>query len=309
MGRLCFAVAGLLMIASACTKDNAIKEECRVEVVFDTGRPGSKSADPSDEDAINDVNIFVFNSLSGLLETHVYLDRKTYGKQPLGMNLLTNVRYNVAACLNCGYRLPDIKSMDELPTFRYYMVYPDDYSAGMPMAAYKEGFVPGKEEGPLVLQATRLLAKIYLTIDRSALNSDVTMTVAEAEIGGCPRSITPFSASKPEGKNDVFSKGFYKKGIQADNLNRDNGGGKSGEVCLYMFESINSAVSPYIQLRLNYLSRETSAGNGKWLYYRFYIGEKEGNTDIKRNTRYHFTVFPHGTGIEGNPSWKVVFTD
>ena len=301
------------MLASCTKEGGGPGEPCRVEVCFETS--GTKSFDPADEDAVNDVNLFIFNGISGLLESHVYKDRKSFGKEPLSVDLLTNISYEVAACLNFGYRLPDVKTLDELPQLRYYMVYPDDYSVGVPMAAYVKGFVPGREDGSLlVMQAQRLLAKITLSIDRSALSQDVQLTVAEAELGGCPRSVTPFASSRPEGKNDVFSKGFFKKGVSVDALNKDG-----GSVSLYMFESLNgdlptsvtnpstAAIYPYVQLRINYMSPQVAGS--KWLYYRFCIGEKDGNSDIKRNTRYHFTVCPHGSGLDGAPSWRVEFTD
>lgn len=302
---ICLAVLASLPVS--CTKDRLPEEGRRVEVRFNTG--GTKSNDPASEDAVNDVNLFVFNSISGLIESHIYMDKKALGKEPLAMDLLTNISYDVAACINFGYRVPDVRTINELPDFRFYLVYPDDYSTGMPMSAIYKGFVPGKQEGPLVMEAGRMMAKIGLTIDRSALNPDVSMFVEEAEIGNCPKSMTPFADSKPDSKSDIFTKGFFKKGIPVDVLNSNDGNGKSGEVSLYMLESLDSGLKPYIQLRLNYVSSASSSGNGKWLYYRFYIGPREGETNIKRNTRYHFTVFPHGTGIEGAPSWKVEFTD
>ena len=304
---LIICLAAVSSLLASCTKGSLQEEGRRVEVRFNTA--GTKSKDPASEDAVNDVNLFVFNSISGLMESHIYMDKKTYGKEPLTMNLLTNISYDVAACLNFGYRVPDVRTLDELPDFRFYLVYPDDYSTGMPMSAIYKGFVPGKQDGPLVMEARRMMAKIGLTVDRSDLNKDVSMFIEEAEIGNCPKSMTPFADSKPAGTNDIFTKGFFKKGIPVDVLNSNDGNGKSGEVCLYMLESLDSGLKPYIQLRLNYVSSSTSSGNGKWLYYRFYIGPQEGDTNIKRNTRYHFTVFPHGTGIDGAPSWKVEFTD
>lgn len=310
-----------IFFASACQKEASANKSCRVEVVFDTGTLGSKSSDPKDEDAVNDVNLFVFNSLSGMMESHIYLDKKTYLGKPVSMNLLTNIEYEVAACLNFGYKLPDINTIAELPSFKYYMVYPDDYSVGVPMSAFHSGFVAGQGDSPLILQAERLLAKITLSVDRSDLNKDVKMTVLEAEIGGCPRYVTPFSDSKPDGRNDVFQKGFFKKGINVDNLNTSSGeDGKSKEVNLFMFESIGgdlpemdnptlAAVYPYIQLRMSYLGPDAEASSGKWVNYRFCIGEEEGSANIKRNTRYHFTVCPHGTGLDGAPSWKVEITN
>lgn len=301
------SLAVALATVPACIKESTPGEMRPVEIRFETG--ATKSKNPASEDAVNDVNIFAFNSISGLMESHVYHDSKTYGKEPLTMNLLTNISYDIAACLNFGYRVPDIKTVQDLPAFRFYLVYPDDYSTGMPMSAVSRGFVPGKQDGPLIMKAGRMMAKIGLTIDRSALNKDVSMFIEEAEIGNCPKSMTPFASSKPEGKSDIFSKGFFKKGIPADSLNSNDGNGKSGKVSLYMLESLDSGLQPYIQLRVNYVSPETSAGNGKWLYYRFYIGPREGDTNIKRNTRYHYTVVPHGTGIDGAPSWNVEFTD
>lgn len=311
----------MLICFAACEKaPDSSGEKSLVAIVLDTG-PGVKSKDPSDDSAVSDVNLLVYNSRSGMLEEHLWLDSKTFTGGKITMTLLRNVRYTVAACINFGYKIQDVPTLEKLKEFRYYMVYPDEYSLGLPMAALREGFTPGQDEGPLILKAERLMARITLTIDRSGLDKDVIMTVAEAEIGGCPRSVTPFDSSRPTGRSDVFSKGFFKKGIPVNDLNINSGEGrKSRSVDLYMLESLSGelpamdnptlvAVYPYIQLKIDYIAPGVYAGIGKWLTYRFCIGEKEGNADIKRNTRYHFTVCPQGTGLSGEPSWKVEFTN
>ena len=183
------------------------------------------------------------------------------------------------------------------------------------MAAKIENFV-ADSSGRLSLKAERMMAKIVLTIDRSLLAEDVTMAVRQARIGGCPRSMSPFRESRPEGRSDVFKNGFGKLEAEVDNLNRDKSGGRSGEVNLYMLESLSGPVPasvkdpsaagiyPYIELEISYKSAKYYTKPGQWLVYRFCIGDEEGLADIRRNTLYRFTVRPEGTGID-EFSWRV----
>ena len=291
---------------------------CTVLLSFEA--PESKSADPPDESKISDVNLFVFNSQSGSLEEHLYIDTRNFTGEPLEIALLNGVRYDIAACFNFGYRLPRCGGRKDLASMRYYMVYPDEYRIGMPMSALEEGFLAG-ENASLILKAVRLMAKISIRMDRRDLDEGVVMNVAEVVVGGCPKSVTPFSDSKPLDRTDVFAQGFTKNGLAVDNLNKAGPeNGRSQEVDLYMLESLNGdlpsemsdptkayAPYPYIEMRIDYYSPPTE-GTGLWLMYRFCIGEEEGNADIKRNTRYRYTVCPHGTGLDLNPSWRVEFT-
>lgn len=294
-------------------------EKCTVGVRLQQEGIGVKSKDPGDENKISDINLFVYNSVSGFLEAHVYIDSRNYGKVPLTVDLLKNVRYDFAVCANFGFKPKAPESLEALKEMRFYLTYPDEYGTGIPMSGMIRDIIP-KDDGMSVnMTVTRLMAKIGIAIDRSKLNSDVRMNVSRLSIGGCPKSAKPFADSKPAGRNDIFENGFFKDGRAADFLNIEASEGKSQEVYVYMLESLGgdrpsnldnpaaAAIYPYIELKMDYVGTENNTA--KWLVYRFCIGEKEGNSDIRRNTTYHFTVTPHGNGLDKQATWMVEFTN
>lgn len=301
---------------TSCQKQDSLKKT--VSVSISTIGIASKSNDPTDEEAVSDINLFVFNNISGRLETQVYLDKRNYHGGGVSMDLLSGIRYEAVAALNLGYKIQGIRVIEDLTRYRYYMAYPDEYKAGIPMATEKVSFVAGQQAGTIILHAERLMAKISLSIDRSGLDRDIRITAAEAEIGGCPKSVTPFSESRPLGKSDIFAKGFNKTGTQIRNLNSTNVDGKSKEVSMYMLESIGgmlpgmdnpsaAATYPYIQVKMDYMKADGTPLSG-YLTYRFCIGDHVGSANIRRNNEYHFTICPQGDGLSGEPSWKVEIT-
>lgn len=287
--------------------------QCPTTIFFDLGPDRCKSSDPPEEYLVSDVNIFIFNSVEGILEESSYSDSRNLS-QGITVPLLKGAAYDIFACLNFGYPIAGIKTKDDLKALRFHLAYPDEYHGGIPMAARLESF--STDSSFVILRPERMMSRIVLKMDRSLLSDGVSMSVRRVRLVGCPKSMSPFLESRAEGKDDIFRDGFNKTESEADNLNRDGPGRQSSEVCLYMLENLAgkipssvtdpsaTGVYPYVELEMDYVSKSLHSKPGEWLIYRFCIGEAEGVADIRRNTIYRYTIRPEGSGVE-EFSWRV----
>ena len=191
---LCAVYVAALSGCSALPENAPSDRVADVEICLRTSAAlsHSRAADP-DEELISDVNLFIFND-RGVLEERAYLERRDIdvagGSVSVHRKLLLEVPYDIYACANIGYAL-DLTTREELEAYRYHLIYPDEYSRGIPMCAQHlraEAF----EGEPIVLELERTMAKISLRIDRTALNPGVRLIVKRVTIGGCPRSVTLF---------------------------------------------------------------------------------------------------------------------
>ena len=287
--------------------------------------PGTRSEDP-DENLVSDMNILVFDS-NGMLEEKVYLKTSQMEKSEAGYvyrtTLLRGCRYSVYACANMGYSL-DLSTIEELEGYRYYLVYPDDYRMGMPMCGKAEDItVP--YDGKVSVPLERLMAKVSLSIDRSALSEDVEFHVRRVLVGACPRSATLFKDSMAATVDDIFNIGFSKDYDDVALLNVDTGYGKSGSTDVYILENMHgdlldasisdqdkvfdegnplAGLCSYIEIEADYISDSHYTEPGESLRYRFYLGEDNGNFDVRRNRHYDICVRPENDGISED-SWRV----
>jgi len=318
-----YAMLACLLAACACSREG---EVCPVptRILLDPGLPDTRASDP-DEQLISDYNLLIFNAF-GILEEKVYVPRRKLklqdGKAVFTTSLLLDVPYSFYAVANIGYELP-CRTLEDLKQYRYYMTYPDEYSQGIPMAARAENTAVG-HSGTFTLPLERVMARIDLSIDRSALDDDVTFVVDEVMVGGCPSSALLFSESRANDVAETFTVGFTKSGVETHALNRDIRPGHSGTVGLYLLENcqgdlLDNVTTPsgkvftdgrytqicsYIEIRAQYQSPRLSSQPGSHLIYRFYLGESLNNFDVRRNTLYSITVRPEGDGLSEN-SWRV----
>ena len=315
-------ILAVLLLAPSCERPAA--EPSRTEILLDPGIPATRSADP-DEHLISDYNILIYNCFGILEEKRFYSSRtlKTQnGKVVHTTQLLRDVPYWIYACANLGYELPRL-SLEEVKSYRYHMAYPDEFSKGMPMSGRLENFSTGGQS-QVTLPLERAMARIDLSIDRTALNADVSFTVTEVSVGGCPSSVVLFGESKAETAADVFTKGYGKENSQVRALNTDITLGQSGTVSVYLLENRQgdlldgvtddrgkifsdgryAEVCSYIEIKADYHSDRWHSAPGEHLVYRFYLGGSLNNFDVTRNCRYRVTVRPEGTGLNED-SWRV----
>ena len=270
----------------------------------------TKSADP-DEDRIEDLNLFLFGEDSVLLEKRFFQGkdiRRENGLPSCNISLIKDCRYSIFAVANTGFSLTGINTWKDLMSYRKHMAYPDEFSRGIPMSGKLEGF-SCSNQAPVTVPLYRMMAKISIRMDRSALNEGVKMNVATLTVGNCPNSALAFGPSRIMNESQKFSKGYMKSLAAADNLNKGADGGLSREVSLYSMENLqgedSGGLGSYIEMELEYQSAKQYTGAGKSLIYRFFLGDSKGNHDVERNCEYHFTVKPEGDGLMTDDSWRV----
>ena len=318
MKRILFA----LLFIVACTREEPPTVSCRF--TLQESRVLTRAADP-DETRISDYNLFIFNA-QGILEERVYVPARTLkltdGKVQYSTRLMRDVPYIILAGANLGYELP-FRTLEDALEYRYPLAYPDEYSQGIPMAARVEG-TPAGEDWTVEVPLERLMARLDISIDRRALDRDVSFKVRELRIGGCPSSVRMFGPSRARNRDEVFTGGFLKDGHETDPLNRDITLGESGTVSLYMLENCQGdllqgveteqgkvfteghydEICSYVELRAEYSSASYHTKPSTRLIYRFYPGENPGNFDIRRNCIYRITIRPEGSGLSED-SWRV----
>lgn len=314
----------LTIVLSAC--GNNLEEGRMAEVIVDFANIdfSTKALDP-DEEKIHDVSILVYDS-NGFLEESLWYVGKDIAKN-IRLNLLTDKEYRFLACANFGYRVssPDI---DEILDHRFYLAYPDEYQNGIPMTA-DSGLIRIGTETRISLRLIRLMSKISLRLDRSALNDDVDMKVMSVKIGNCPKSVKSFGSSKADRPDECFSVGFHRDADECRPLNEIARSGISKDISVYMLENMQgkfsesdiqedsekiidaydprTEVCSYIEISMDYLSEDWRSV-GKGLIYRFYLGEDRNNLDVERNCHYRITIRPENDGLSED-SWRVDKSD
>lgn len=305
-----------LAALSACAGP-LVDRECDIKIGFSCGETECRSLLP-EENLLTDISLIVFDE-AGDAEDFI---RLAGGDTECRVRMVTGREYTFCACANFGYPVyaDHISELDEIT---YHMAYPDEYREGVPMYAMEKIFIDGKED-EIELHLKRLMAKISLRMDRSELDTDVSMYVRSARIGNCPRSVKVFRESRAEDEDDCFPAGFFLNGYDTDPLNRSVKESVSESVSLYMLENMQgyfgSEISSdkdkvfesddsrrqtcsYIELDLEYMSDRYVSGK-KGLIYRFYLGEDRQNFDVERNSHYKITVTPVGDGLS-DEGWRV----
>ena len=301
---LCRLLPAVLLSAllSGCAKAGP-RDEREVRVRLDSGVLLSRSASP-DETRISDLNLFAFRD-DAELEAQLWISQRAFSEGgEYTLPLPKGLPYSLYACVNFGHEISGIRSREDLEDYRHYMAYPDEYSRGIPMSGIAE--IDG-ETDQVTISLERMMAKISLCIDRRRLDPDVRFNVRSVVIGNSPRSAAAFGTSRAQGTMDTFSRGFDRTGTQADGLNRIRSE-TSEEVSVYMLENLQGEepeVPSYIEIEVEYDSSSRYNLPGKYLIYRFYLGNGPGNHDVQRNFHYHFTVRPEGDGLLTEDGWKV----
>lgn len=311
--------------AIGCTGNDDPRDYADVVIQLSGSGYLTRAYDP-DENQVNDINLMIFDSNDMLVE-HIWLENAepdSNNRIMLQSRLLKNKEYSLYACANIGGKL-DADSVADIETFRFHLVYPDDYREGMPMAGIVESFIVSGEENTIHIPLERLMAKISLRIDRGGLSEGVSMNVISVSIGNCPKSSLVFQENHIVDEDQCFSLGFTRTDLECSMLNRNIGMGKSGAVSLYMLENMQGRFSPgeihqdkdkvlpendirretcsYIEMRMDYQSPDYISKDNP-LIYRFYLGESRNDLNIERNCHYNITVIPEDDGLSDD-SWRV----
>lgn len=289
----------IILLAAACTRVERPSSEVSITLLT----PGlhTRSSDP-DEALITDYNLYIYNSF-GLLEKKAYVPRRDFSGEAMSVSarLLKDATYVVLAAANLGYEL-NFGTIEEALSYRYHMAYPDEFSQGMPMAAYMDEAVAGND-AKIEVRLERLMSRVDLRIDRRSLNQDVSIRVTSVQVCNQASSVVLFGESRVESWGQIFTEGYLKTGQDVYNLNHEALDGISGTLPLYLLESgPGGLVQPYIEIKADYHSSSCHTRPGESLVYRFYITEEEGT---ERNCLYPIIFKPTGTGLECTDGWRL----
>lgn len=270
---------------------------------------GTKAIIP-DEEAINDINLFIFKN--GEVEEILWtddLDRQDAVE--FEMRFVKGSKYIIAALANMRRKM-NISSYDEWEELIYVLDDNKGFRNGLPMSAVIKD-IHVEEGKPIILDLVRMAAKICLRIDRSQLSKDVDMSIKRVRIGNYPRYVSVNTPSKAYSYRDIFDTGFELTEDQCRPLNISRYGGRSDEISVYMLENLQGPFpediskaeekASYIEIEADYLSSELISYDSP-LIYRFYLGDGPDNLDVERNCLYTVTVTPEDDGLSGS-GWRI----
>ena len=299
MGRISSILCSLLILVSCTREPASLFRAVSISLVI-SSQQATRAIEP-DQERITDYNLLIFNSW-GILEEKVFVSGREIvtegGTVTHNTRLLQDVPYTILAAANLGFALP-CNTLQEALNYRYHMAYPDEFTPGMPMAAFLDSIVPGAG-GTVEIPLKRLMARIDLSIDRRALDKDIQFTVNEVTIGGCPSSVQLFTESKANGADQIFLKGYHVEGAQTAPLNSDISLGISKTLSFFLLENLQGdllenvttdsgkvftdsrygQVCSYIEIKASYHSPSWHSRPGEYLIYQFYLGENLNNFDV-----------------------------
>lgn len=321
--RILNALLATLTLMPGCARapENEFTQSC-ISFILQQSAIKVKAMMP-DEEKISNVNLYIFDS-HGHLEQHIYSDKRP---DTFDVNLLKGETYTITALVNFGMKV-NIADLDKLDEIDFHLVYPDEYTEGMPMYVKPMKFTV-TSSGPFRLNLIRLMSKISIRMDRSRLSKDVSIGVTGIRIGNCPRRMKVFQTSKVYDEGDCFAVGFSHQGYECSGLNSNVKDGMSGSLSVYMLENMQGSFGSdaietddkkvfdqydtraktcsYIEIDMDYTSDSWISSEGP-LKYRFYLGDSRNNLDVERNCHYSVTVCPTDDGIEED-SWRIDTTN
>ena len=289
----------MILVLVSCMREAIPPQE--VTINLSAGDVLTRSSDP-DETLITDYNIYIFNRM-GFLEYKAYMPARELsgGSTTCTARLLTDAPYIVLAAANLDYELR-FNTVEQALEYRYHMAYPDEFSQGMPMAAYMEAAVVG-DDAILDVPLERVMSRVDLSVDRRALDEDVSIRITNVQMCNTASSVLLFGDSTVENWSQLFSEGYSKTGSQIYWLNHDTLEGKSGEVPFYLLENRSGGITQsYIEVKADYHSSTCHTKPGESLIFRFYLDQ---NHDARRNVLYKITLQPVGTGLECTDDWRL----
>ena len=321
-----WALICLLLTNCTTLENNKVLSYGEIILSITSEKQTLKSLNP-DEEKISNINILVFNH-NNILENNIYLNVSELESTADGyikdLNLILNKNYSFFVIANLGYKL-EVNTMEELKDYRYYLSYPDEFSEGIPMSAYIEDVLI-KEGVEVEISLERLMGKISLCFDRSGLDPDVDLFVTSIQLMVSPKSVLIFGENRVKNKFEAFTAGYYKEGLQVEDINYSSNDKKSGYISLYALENIQGdllsgnidyslkkfplddyreKLCSHIEICIDYTKEGGKAGK---LYYRYYLGESASDFSIKRNTHYKICIKPLGDGLNKN-DWLVEVAD
>lgn len=300
---------GLVVVESEPVGSLVSKED-EVSVRFDIGYEGSKSSISPEENSVQNLNLYAY--CDGVLVASDYFE----SAGGLSLRLLYGHVYNLYALANAGPVIGPVAEADFKRECVLEVKELEDWGHSLPMAWSYEGFALNSLAERVVIRFERLLAKVQLSIDMSALDG---LTVNNVRLCQSPDLLWPFrypGGSKVVEEYEV-SDGDY---ATPDDLARLNSGEK---ICFYVPENCQGRIldgneDPWAKVPENipgkeglctYVEVDCSFGDGGFysgdVLYRLYLGnDSVSDFNIIRNSVLDVSLFLTGTGL-GEVSWRV----
>lgn len=300
------------MAACACCNEEYRSQDDNVSVTirFDDAMPSTKAALPA-EDLVSDICLLIFDE-DGDLEK---IDDS--GSGVLSLSLSKGRSYSFFAYANSVTEV-HADGIDDVLGLKHRLRDPYDYRNGIPMSAQMTGVMVERDTS-FTMELERLMSKISVRMDRSALSEGTEIIVKEIRIGNCPAEAYLFRQSGPTSPDECFDAGFEREDVEM--LNRSDRYGMSGAVSLYMLENMQGdhredgketimdkedprrEISSYVEIDMEYKS-DSLYCTDEPLTYRFYIGDPPDSQDVERNCHYHIVIRPEDDGLPED-GWRV----
>ena len=283
----------LALLCLSCIEEENKNQFKRVRLV--TGGMTTRTGSP-DEELISDANIFITNS-AGAIEEHIYLQ----GSNMIEARMLDGKEYSIYAIANLGYKVK-IKSIKDIEDYCYYFAHAKDYQLGLPMSGKISHTAGPLEE--IKIPLTRAMTKARIVVDRSRLDKEILWDIRSIRIVNSPKKTYLFKRNSATDEGDFFKPGFTLNERETEVLNSTGNEG----VDLYMTENFQERFAEnlcsYIEMKVDYFSKEFYTEPDDPLIYRFAIGNEENGYSVERNCFYRFKITPQGKGL-GKPGWDI----
>lgn len=317
MQRLCHLLL-MITLSAGCHRHECYRADddglVPVTISFGTAGQVSKARLP-DEDMVSGICLSVFDE-DGELEEY-----ETDVSGDISLSLYKGRSYSLFAWANTGENVR-IGNMNDVLGLKHRLRHPYDYGSGLPMTAHLMRFVPGRDTS-ITMELERMMSKISIRMDRSALGEDTEIMVDAIRIGNCPVEAYMFRQSRITDLEQRFDAGFER--TDTDILNESDSHGISGAISLYMLENMQGRVSDerpglgngtipdsddprkdlssFVEIEMRYKS-DSLYCSGEPLIYRFYIGDGLNSLDVERNCHYHIVIRPEDDGLPED-GWRV----
>ena len=275
--------------------------------------PSARGSAAPDEQALNNLNVFIYDEGAGALHSSGYFT--DYGHLVFD-HLIEGRRYRILALGNVGKKTPPAR-LDSALNYAHALETPGRLSEeGIPMARSESFAFGGDGDGYLLeIGLERLLAKYHLAVDLSRMQGLITFR--SANIRQAATRLKPFQEASAAtvgttANGDRLTEMELRRlaeGGGATLLVPENRQGDLLQPEGSPWEKTPEAVGErgslctYLEIHADYQYEGLSIDD---LTYRFYLGEDtQKNFDIRRNTEYTVTLALSDTNAAVASSWKL----
>ena len=274
----------LALITVSCQKeleiDDAISDPDRVTVTLDFTSPeiesvDSRSLSAPEEQAINDINIYLFNTRTNVC-TYRYLTNSRL------LNIeLTSGEYLVYTIANYGSQMESMSQVT-LENFTFQIESESDIENGSSLLMSSKKTISIGTNNKFVIQLKRAVAKLDISV---SIAGDFNFALHSIQVKNAPKDITLFSDNNPtslisySATNSANIDFYMLENLQGDNHSITDE------------KSKNKTNAPP---KATYLSI-TGSHEGTRVEYSIFLGENNTSSfNINRNKKYIYSIILKG---------------